>query len=158
MQSRGVSTLARPVALLAAAALVACACLWYLVRPPRTVGEYRQEAHQTLASLASEVATARMWADHLDRGDAPLTTTRLGLAEMESDATEAVRQFEAYQPPVGAASVRARVSGLGGRSVAALAQLRIAARSGRPEEVVRRGRDLRGLSRDLEAATRAVAP
>ena len=136
------------VAVCALAVLVAA--LWYAVWPPRTDEGYRHQAEQSVAKLHSQVATARLWGRELDRDHAFLTTVSLGLAETESDATSTLDQFAAYAPPPGYGPLRASVTDLGSKVEARLSELRIAARSGRVDEVVRLAAHLEPLLAELE--------
>jgi hypothetical protein len=124
--------------------------LWYTVWPPRTDTGYRHQALQTLNKLQSQVATARLWGRELDRDHSFMRTVRVGLGEMESDATSTVDQFSAYQPPQEERSTRSDVTEVGDKVVSALGELRIAAREGRANAVVTKSRQLDELVHDIQ--------
>ena len=135
---------------------VLVAALWYAVWPPRTDEGYRHQAEQSVAKLHSQVATAQLWGRELDRDHAFLRTVSLGLDEMESDATSTVDQFAAYSPPARYRSLRSSVTALGSKVEARLSELRIAARSGRVDEVVQLAARLDPLLADLEGLEQEV--
>ncbi len=130
--------------------MAATFALWFTVWPPRTENGYRDQALQTLDKLHSQVATTRLWGRELDRDHSFLRTVRVGLGEMESDATSTVDQFSAYQPPAQERTMRSDVTEVGDQVVSALGELRIAARESRASAVVAKSRKLEKLLRRIE--------
>jgi len=133
------------------------AALWYLVWPPRTQAGYTHQAQQTIGKFRSQVATARLWGRELDRDHTFLATASVGLDEMETDATNTLDQFAAYQPPAGQEPMRTEVTTLGDAVVTDLGELRIAARQGRTATVVRKAKRLGDLLDRIDTTTSDVS-
>lgn len=147
----------RRLLVLTTTVIVLVAAGWYLVMPPVTDSGYRHQARQTLSSLRSQLATAEIWGRQLDLDRSPLPTVQTGLDEMESDATATLDQFAAYQPTAGQEQIREQVTSIGDDVVAALGQLRVAARSGDRSAVVTQASDLKTLLNRVDAVDQEVA-
>lgn len=134
------------------------AALWYLVAPPRSPDSYREHAAKTLETLRSQVQTARLWEESVQRDDVFRSSATVGFEEAEADANKAASSFEGYEPPAGTEDVRSDVSDIAAETTSALAELRIAARRGDWAAVHERAAPLGPLADRLEALAQAVRP
>ena len=139
-------------------AVLAVASLWYVQAPPRGANAYRERAAMTLETVRSQVQTARVWEQSLDRDDAFRASAAIGFEEAEHDANKAAAKFEGYDPPPGTEDVRSDVSTLATETTTALAELRIAAHDGDWSAVHERARALEPLAVRLERQAAATRP
>jgi hypothetical protein len=132
--------------------------LWYVNAPPRSPAAYRERAATTVATLRSQVQTARMWAREVGVGRATHPAAKVGLEEAEEDAAAAAASFERLDPPAGTREARVRVTAAAGEVGDVLAALRIAAHDGAWGDVQAAASALLGLAARLEALRHQVRP
>lgn len=139
--------------------LVVAACVWWGIHPPGHESAYRHESAQTLKTLGSQVETARLWVDGLGDGSVTRPAVLVALTETDTDADTRTSSYASLEPPdPESRDVRRRVTSLADEVVAALGELRVAARAGRWHEVLAAEQDLERLGRRLGRLQRSVAP
>lgn len=143
---------------LAAVAALIAASAWYLQAPPRGPEAYRERAAATAEALRSHVQTALLWAATERRGDATRRAATVGFEEAETDAVASAATFAGYDPPPGTRELRAAVTRVADETVAALADLRIAAARGEWERIAKVTAPLGDLAERLDRLERLAAP
>jgi hypothetical protein len=135
------------VALALAVLLVAAGC----TGPVRSDRVYAAKAASTARAAASAVQTARLAVQQAVGGELFGRTLAQTLAEAASDAGDVQATFDGIQPPDDRADVlRSQLDGLLTPAVAALADLRIAARRGAVAELPKLAAPLPRLGEALQ--------
>ncbi len=139
--------------------LVAAACLWWGIHPPRTEEAYRSESAGTVELLRSHVGTADLWLRSFGDGRVTAPAASVALREAETDADHAASAYASYQPPSAQArELRVRVTALADRVVTELGTIRVAAEAGRWRDAVAARTTLRSLLKELRSLHRELAP
>lgn len=133
------------------AVLVALLVLPACVGPSRTDEDFSRKAANTAEAMRSQVETGRLVADLVlrDRAFGPYANVTVTEAEEAADSIAA--GFDSVQPPsTRADAVRTRLDALLEAATGALADLRIAVRRNRLDDVRRAADDLAAVSARLE--------
>jgi hypothetical protein len=139
------------VAVLAVVVLVALVKGLHPLTPARTSDDYRHKAKDTAESVLSAVQTARLASRVGTRGDAFPPYVSVLLSESETAAGGAQGSFDRIQPPDAASdATRERLGRMLDRANDLLSRLRITARRGEVDDLLRQARPLRPLAHDLE--------
>jgi hypothetical protein len=121
------------------------------ISPARTFDAYEHKAKDTAESALSAVQTARLGARVGTDGDAFGPYVSVLLSEAEEGASHAHATFDSVQPPDAHSDVlRHRLGDLLTQTDEHLSTLRIAARRGELERLVRLAAPLRPLARKLD--------
>jgi hypothetical protein len=131
---------------LAALLLALCAC----TGPVRSYGVYQSKAGRTAQTAASALQTAGLAVQAASQRKAFGRYVTQVLAEAEEDATAAQGTFDGIQPPDHRADqLRGQLDGMLQQAVSTLQQLRIAARRGDTQALLRAAVPLTSLARRL---------
>jgi len=141
-----------------AVGLVMLASLWYVQAPPRSAGAYRERAADAADALRSQVQTTRIWLRTVARDESTRQAASVGFREAEEDAAAVAAAFEGYDPPSETDALRQAVSRAGDRTVASLAEVRIAAHRGEWQALPRRRDALAELARRLDELEQQAQP
>jgi hypothetical protein len=137
--------------------LVVAGCVWWGIHPPRDASAYREESTRTVQLLRSHVGTARLWIEGVDEGRLTRTAASVALVEASTDADAEATSYSSLDPGDAASTrVWSRVSSLADEVAAALAEVRVAARAGRWDDVVAVLPKLERLSAGLADLHRSV--
>ena len=147
---RAIAAVTVPVAVIAS--------LWYVQAPPRTRGDYRERAAITAASLRSQVKTAGLWVDEIERERVTHQAAQVALREAEDDAVATASEFDAWNPPANERRIRSDITALASETTDALTQLRIAAEDGRWHALSSLARPLPQLAKRLGTARYRADP
>ncbi|WP_461088060.1 hypothetical protein [Streptomyces deserti] len=125
---------ARLASLVLSLLVALCAC----VGPSWSDTDYEEKVANTAEAARSAVQTARLVVEAAEEGKAPGPYTARALSDAETAVTSIATHIGAVQPPTTHANaLRSRVTSLLTECRTALAELRIAARDGRFDELAR---------------------
>ncbi|MER7407890.1 hypothetical protein ABT373_36840 [Streptomyces sp. NPDC000070] len=124
-----------------------CGC----VGPSWSDTDYEEKVANTAEAARSAVQTARLVVEAAEDGKAPGPYTARALSDAETALTSIATHIGAVQPPTThATALRSRVTSLLTECRTALAELRIAARDGRFDELARLAEPLPRLASRLK--------
>jgi hypothetical protein len=137
--------------LLAWAFVIAVAgSLWYIEAPPRTAHSYEEEAVRAAEMLRSQLESDSIWARAVKDNDALRPTASVAFREADEDATAALDEFAAIEPPRGTDELRAALVNLGADVTDAVARVRITAERGEWDQIGEAAGPLVALSARLD--------
>ncbi len=123
--------------------------VWWLQHPPRTADDYRTRSADTVESLRSYVATARLWSGEVTDGNVTRAAASVAFEESSTGAESTAASFEAWVPPQQLNRVRTRVSDAAADTTNALGEVHVAAEQDDWRLVARAEQPLRELESRL---------